>query len=124
SKLAGTPTTTSHAPAFKVLRMKPRRCAHQVYSSFSCRSSANSSAILFSNPSPRSFENGRLFGSAHTRRTPGGRCICACADGFGCTLPAHERASETNASRSHAKTTRTRSRVECGFDLGKREDIE
>ena len=60
--------TTSHVPACSVLRKNPRRCAHHVYSTGRCISRAISSAILFSKPSPFSFENGRLFGSAQTRR--------------------------------------------------------
>src|SRR6185312_10751264 len=35
------------------------------------------STILFSNPSSRSFENGRLFGSAHTRSSRAGLAIAA-----------------------------------------------
>src|ERR687886_584472 len=80
--------TTSHAPDFKVLRMKPRRCAHQVYSTRAPKSFATSSAILFSNPSPRAFENGRLFGSAQTLSTcssrqavEGGAVGCNCCGG-------------------------------------------
>src|SRR5690349_13617898 len=65
----------SHAPARSVLRKKPRRCAHHVYSTRSPMSWARSSAILFSKPSPRWLENGRLFGSAQTRSTPAGRVI-------------------------------------------------
>src|SRR6185369_17160794 len=75
----GTPITTSHIPALRVLRKNPRRWAHQVYSTRSPRSWANRSAILFSKPSSRWFENGRLFGSAQTRRTPAGRGICCAA---------------------------------------------
>src|SRR3954451_21645637 len=59
--------TISQSPARSVLRTKPRRCAHQRYSSGTSRSWASSSAMRFSNPSPASFENGRLFGSAQTR---------------------------------------------------------
>src|SRR5215207_9143590 len=58
-------------PDLSVLRKKPRRCAHQVYSTRSPRSRAMSSAILFSKPSRRSFENGRLFGSAQMRSSRG-----------------------------------------------------
>ena len=63
----GSGPARSQAPAPSVLRMKSRRCAHQVYDSSASCSSATSSAIRFSNPSPCSFENGRLFGSAQTR---------------------------------------------------------
>src|SRR6185295_8940515 len=48
--------------------MKPVACGNQVYSSGSLRSPATISAILFSKPSPFSFENGRLAGSAQTRK--------------------------------------------------------
>src|SRR6185312_3922488 len=58
---------TSQLRALRVLRTKPRRCAHHVYSTRSPRSAASSEAMRFSNPSPRSFENGKLFGSAQTR---------------------------------------------------------
>src|SRR5438067_11165641 len=47
--------------------MKPRRCGSQKYASGRRRSRATIAAILFSSPSRRAFENGRLFGSAHTR---------------------------------------------------------
>src|SRR5436309_2210743 len=47
--------------------MKPRRCARQVYCRSASRSCAINPMILFSNPSRRSLENGRLFGSAQTR---------------------------------------------------------
>src|SRR5207248_9700719 len=63
------PSSRSHSPARKVLRTKPRRCAHQGYSSRALKSVASNSAILFSNPSPFRSENGRLLGSEQTRRT-------------------------------------------------------
>src|SRR5262245_824024 len=47
--------------------MKPVACGNHVYSTGTLSSAATISAILFSNPSPLSFENGRLAGSAHTR---------------------------------------------------------
>src|SRR5262245_42998843 len=47
--------------------MKPVACGNQVYSTGTLSSAATSSAILFSNPSLRSFENGMLAGSAQTR---------------------------------------------------------
>src|SRR6185369_17456129 len=61
------PITTSQRRAVSELRMKPRRCGNQKYSSGRTNSCATSVAILFSNPAPRSFENGMLLGSAHTR---------------------------------------------------------
>src|SRR5688500_9997408 len=67
SKLDGTPSTTSQMPARIVLRKKPRRCAHQVYSTVAPSSRATRSARRFSNPSSRWLEKGRLFGSAQTR---------------------------------------------------------
>src|SRR5215204_6412024 len=59
--------TTSQSPAFNVFLTNPRRCAHHVYRTSACRSRPTSAARWFSNPSSRSFVNGRLFGSAHTR---------------------------------------------------------
>src|SRR4051812_36824244 len=71
--LEGTPSTTSQRPAFTVLRKKPRRCAHQVYSTRRPNSSPISVASLFSKPSPFRFENGRLFGSEQTRSASAAR---------------------------------------------------
>src|SRR5688500_147417 len=62
---------TSHDFALSVLRTNPRRCAHQVYATVRPMSRAMSWAIRFSNPSPRSFEKGRLLGSEQTRRALG-----------------------------------------------------
>src|SRR5687767_7762430 len=62
---------TSHDCALSVLRTNPRRCAHQVYATVRPMSRAMSWAILFSNPSPRPFEKGRLLGSEQTRRALG-----------------------------------------------------
>src|SRR5687768_9195985 len=62
---------TSHDFALSVLRTNPRRCAHQVYATVRPMSRAMSWAIRFSNPSPRSFEKGRLLGSVQTRRALG-----------------------------------------------------
>src|SRR5262245_19624265 len=60
--------------------MKPVACGNQVYSTGTLSSPANISAILFSKPSPLSFENGRLAGSAQTRSaarsTRSIRCAC------------------------------------------------
>src|SRR5690242_12761582 len=47
--------------------MKPVACGNQKYSTGSLRSPATMSAILFSKPSPLSFENGMLAASAQTR---------------------------------------------------------
>src|SRR5215207_864349 len=103
--------TTSQTPARSVLRKKPRRCAHQVYSTRSPRSWANNSAILFSKPSPRSLENGRLFGSAQTRSTPAGRVNCGAAAATGTDLcSAHPF---KDAIRTHKR-----------HDLRKREHIK
>src|SRR4051812_28140520 len=57
----------SHSPAFKVLRIKPRRSGHQVYCTVAPSSRAIRSTILFSKPSPLLLENGRLLGSSQTR---------------------------------------------------------
>src|SRR4051794_7818740 len=48
-------------------RKKPRRWADQSYLTVNPRSLASNSAMRFSNPSPRSLENGRLLGSAAMR---------------------------------------------------------
>src|SRR5215470_10086976 len=61
--------------------MKPVACGNQVYSTGSLSSPATMSAILFSMPSPLSFENGRFAGSEQTRSavrsTRSTRCACA-----------------------------------------------
>src|SRR3989442_4912720 len=61
--------------------MKPVACGNQVYSTGILSSPAAMSAILFSKPSPLSFENGMLAGSAQTRNaarsTRSTRCPCA-----------------------------------------------
>src|SRR5690349_8024475 len=54
--------------------MKPRRCGNHVYSTVVPSSFAISVASSFSKPSPCSSENGRLFGSEHTRS---GSCVAA-----------------------------------------------
>src|SRR5438132_242384 len=60
--------------------MKPVACGNQVYSTGIPSSPAAMSAILFSKPSPLSFENGMLAGSAQTRSaarsTRSTRCPC------------------------------------------------
>src|SRR3954447_4200648 len=61
------PMTTSHESAARVLRMKPRRCGHQVYLTLAPSSLAISCARWFSSPSPARLENGRLLGSEQTR---------------------------------------------------------
>ena len=71
SSPAGTPITTSHAFAFSVLRRKPRRWTHHVYSTRAPISSATIAAMRFSKPSPLSFEYGSAAGSAHTRSVRG-----------------------------------------------------
>src|SRR5439155_21596606 len=64
---AGTRVTTSKRWALSELRTNPRRCGNQKYSSGRPNSCATRVAILFSDPAPRSFENGMLLGSADTR---------------------------------------------------------
>src|SRR3954463_2723984 len=59
--------TTSHLPAFSVLRMRPRPGAHRVWEPCWPKCSATMAASLFSNPASALFENGRLLGSAQTR---------------------------------------------------------
>jgi hypothetical protein len=44
-------------------------CGNQVNFTGSDSSCPSASAILFSKPSPASFEKGRLFGSAQTRKS-------------------------------------------------------
>src|SRR6266542_3135155 len=82
--------TRSHFPAFSVWRINPRRCDAQVYRKEASSSLAMSSAILFSNPSSRSLENGRLSGSAHTRNS---RSSAAAS-------PADNRTARASASRT------------------------
>src|SRR6202043_800539 len=59
---------------------KPMICGNQVNFTGSANSCPSAWAILFSKPSPASFEKGRLLGSAHTRnsgretRSPVGDC--------------------------------------------------
>src|SRR5262249_25828530 len=62
---------TSHLCAASVLRTKPVACGYQLYESPLPSLSASNSASLFSKPSPRSVENGMLFGSAQTLSTLG-----------------------------------------------------
>src|SRR5215208_1754619 len=116
------PTTRSHSPAFSVFLMKPRRCAHQVYCTSTFISRAMRAAILFSNPSSRSFEKGRLFGSAQTRRCwRGGGGGGACRVCFSSTFPAQERRHETS-SRSGGQPLILSNLF--GYMSGKRENIE
>src|SRR5262249_50908478 len=89
SSPCGTPMMTSHLCAASVLRTKPVACGYQLYESPSPSLSASNSASLFSKPSPRSVENGMLFGSAQTRSTFGSmssidksRRSTACASTF------------------------------------------
>src|SRR6201988_1698597 len=65
------PIMTSHLCAASVLRTKPGACGYQLYESPLPSLSASNSASLFSKPSPRSVENGMLFGSAQTLSTLG-----------------------------------------------------
>src|SRR5882762_6335153 len=82
--------------------MKPVACGNQVYSTGSLSSPATMSAILFSKPSPLSFENGRLAGSAHTRNavrsTRSTRCACAFDDMDATRLALTAPASSTAAA--------------------------
>ena len=56
-----------------MMRKYPRRVGYHTYESLEFSSLAISSAILFSYPSPLSFEDGMLSGSAQTRIRPGSR---------------------------------------------------
>src|SRR5215469_13596327 len=80
---------TSHLCAASVLRTKPVACGYQLYESPLPSLSASNLASLFSKPSPRSVENGMLFGSAQTLSTLGSMssrdksgCSTACASSF------------------------------------------
>src|SRR6185369_16568390 len=57
---------TSHKPAFRPLRTKPRHSGIQTNFTVAPNSVATSWETRFSNPLARSFENGMLFGSAQT----------------------------------------------------------
>src|SRR5688500_19022422 len=105
---------TSHVPARSVLRTKPRRCAHHVYSTRASSSRATSLASRFSSPSPRAFEKGRLFGSAQTRST---RPSTVAADGA--ALPASSSVPIIAASPRARHAPRR-----AVTPSGKREDIE
>src|SRR3954447_1589466 len=59
----------SQRPALSVLRMKPRRSAHQVYLRSAWRVSAMTAATAFSKPCCCWLEKGRLLGSAQTRKS-------------------------------------------------------
>lgn len=71
SSPCGAPMMTSHRCAASVLRTKPVACGYQAYAIPLPSLLANSSASLFSNPSPLSVENGMLCGSAQTLNTFG-----------------------------------------------------
>src|SRR2546427_12210510 len=58
----------SHWLARSVFLMNPRRSGHHVKVGVAPNSLAMSSTILFSKPSNRSFEYGKLLGSAQTRK--------------------------------------------------------
>src|SRR6266700_75978 len=84
--------------------MKPVACGNQVYSTGSLSSPATMSAILFSKPSPLSFENGRLAGSAQTRRAVRSTrsTRCACDFDIGVATPAMTApANSTTVSLEH-----------------------
>src|ERR1051325_9734045 len=103
--------------------MKPRRCAHHVYSTRSPISWANSSAILFSKPSPRWFENGRLFGSAQTRKTPAGLGITG-AVAIACVAGGAWREQAARNIKPIKNKTGFRTREPGNHRLRKREDIQ
>src|SRR5262245_62629995 len=97
---------TSHLCAASVLRTKPVACGYQLYESPLPSLSASNSASLFSKPSPRSVENGMLFGSAQTLSTLGSMsssdksgCSTACASSFADSNAVHET---YKLNRSHS----------------------
>src|SRR5215467_3046507 len=100
---------TSHLCAASVLRTKPVACGYQLYESPLPSLSASNSASLFSKPSPRSVENGMLFGSAQTLSTLGSTSSIdqserstACASSFPDSKVAATAVHETyKLNRSH-----------------------
>src|SRR5215468_5922094 len=100
---------TSHLCAESVLRTKPVACGYQLYESPLPSLSASISASLFSKPSPRSVENGMLFGSAQTLSTLGSTSSIdqserstACASSFPHrNVPAIATAETHTLARSH-----------------------
>src|SRR5215469_16413175 len=101
---------TSHLCAASVLRTKPVACGYQLYESPLPSLSASNSASLFSKPSPRSVENGMLFGSAQTLSTLGSTSSIdqserstACASSFPDRNVAASAVHETyKLNRSHS----------------------
>src|SRR5215467_1368363 len=102
---------TSHLCAASVLRTKPVACGYQLYES--------PLPSLFSKPSPRSVENGMLFGSAQTLSTLGSTSSIdqserstACASSFPDGNMAATAVHAThNLARSHLPS------AELGIDL-------
>src|SRR5215470_12310478 len=113
------PIMTSHLCAASVLRTKPVACGYQLYESPLPSLSASISASLFSKPSPRSVENGMLFGSAQTLNTLGSTSSIdqserstACASSFPHrNVPAIAAAETHKLARSHLPS------AELGIDL-------
>ena len=107
--LPGRPMTRSHSPAFSVLRKKPRRCAHQVYSTVASSSRATSSAILFSNPSqPLVRERQVVRVGADAEHAGAGARVRACR-GVGCgvdAVPARARSERRSNRQSHEQRRR------------------
>src|SRR5262252_7506024 len=110
------PIMTSHLCAASVLRTKPVACGYQLYESPLPSLSASNSASLFSKPSPRSVENGMLFGSAQTLSTLGSTSSIdqserssACASSFPHrNVPAIAAAETHKLARSHLPSAELR----------------
>src|SRR5262245_7334209 len=75
--------------------MKPVACGNNVYSTGNFNSAATMSAILFSKPSPLSFENGILAGSAQTRSAARLTRSTRCPYAAGTTTPNASSATTT-----------------------------
>src|SRR5688500_10044405 len=103
SSSRGTPMTTSASPPLIVSRKYPRRRARQWYSSLRSRSRATSWASLFSKPSSRELEKGRLLGSATTARRPG---LVVCAEAV------DAKAQATNDATSNTSELREAEHIE------------
>src|SRR4051812_44782031 len=88
--------------------MKPRRCAHHVYETALPNFCATFSASLFSKPSPARFENGRLFGSAQTRRVSG----TAATEAAACKVAMASRKAELTRLRIDVVLRRSRTQLE------------
>src|SRR5437764_10523368 len=96
----GTPSTASHKLALSEFLRKFLRSENQTYFSAAERSWAMSCASLFSSPCPMRLENGRLFGSAQTRR--GGRSAAVQHNTVPSQIKACQRKLGESEDRAHA----------------------